>query len=321
MPWGAAAAAAGSIGSALINKNAASGASRKDTPEIQAADKLALSKATDIANRPYQSYSGSRIAELSGNENQAIGSASGEGVETNRLLGKSESALDSSQQDFNSTNLSKYMDPYTDAVLNPVIKQQNSQYDRDQAALKNSKSGAFGGDRSAFASSELERNHFDMIDKVTGQVKSDAFKQGSAAFFQDKDRQARGAEAYKSLAEGKQNLNRQQIQDLMATGGLQRLLQQSKNDFNYSQFIEQRDWDVTNLDPLLKTISAAKGNSVSTSTNKSGADLANTVIGAGIDLASKYFGAPKGDNSSTKGQSNLDSGGNLTDAGWSRLGL
>ena len=52
----------------------------------------------------------------------------------------------------------------------------------------------------------------------------------------------------------------------MATGGLQRVLDQGQLDFNYQQFLENRDWSVTNLQPLLNAIAAAKGANMTTTT-------------------------------------------------------
>lgn len=194
--------------------------------------------------------------------------------------------LRKSQLEFNGENLNKYMNPYLDVAY----KRANDTYDTQRSALLNSKAGAWGGDRAAFDASELDRVHHESLDKIS----YDAYNAATGAFFQDQDRHARAAQAWRDTAGDTANMTRQQIQDLMATGGLERTINQANLDFNYQQFVEERDWDVTNLQPLLAAI-GANNNAPGRPSNE---DSVASAIGAAASVAGAYFAA-KGDDTKT----------------------
>jgi hypothetical protein len=90
-------------------------------------------------------------------------------------------------------------------------------------------------------------------------------------------------------------INQQQIQDLMNTGNVARVVQQSQDNFNYGQFLENRDWNVNNLTPLLQTLSSIPKNQyqnmtsdqVATTVQKSGGAM--QIIGAAAAIAGAFF--------------------------------
>lgn len=257
---------AGSAGPSTVNTNK------------KKATNLLLGRASAIADRPYTPYTGQRVAGLSGNEQQASALARTGTADTRRLYDKSESAIDASTKAFNKDNLEPYLSPYRDSG----IQKENDVYDREKSSLLNSKAGAWGGDRSAFQESELTRQHMGAI----GDINAQAYKDATNAFFADSDRQQRAAQAYESVGGDIAQLNRSQIQDLMATGGIERTLNQADLDFNYQQFVENRDWDITNLEPLLRAL----GPTGQPNQSPSGANTA-AAIGAAATIAGAYFSA------------------------------
>lgn len=88
-------------------------------------------------------------------------------------------------------------------------------------------------------------------------------------------------------------MNSQQVQDLMATGGIERVLQQANLDFDYGQFLEKRDWDVNNLAPLLNTLQAIPKDVYQNMTSKQVAEEVTKSGGAGqvLGLAATVAGA------------------------------
>lgn len=248
------------------------------------ATSLLLGRASEIADRPYTPYEGQRVAGLSDNEQQASALARTGSPDARRLYEKSESAIDDSNKEFNSANLETYLSPYRDSG----IQKENDVYDREKASLLNSKAGAWGGDRAAFQESELTRNHMGAI----GDINAQAYKDATNAFFADSDRKTRAAQAYESVGGDLAQLNRSQIQDLMATGGLERTLNQANLDFNYQQFVENRDWDITNLEPLLRAL----GTTGQPGANPKGDNTA-AAIGAAATIAGAYFSAGNGGSS------------------------
>lgn len=277
MPWAVAAAAVAAGGAYAASDNAKKGA--QGPSSLKQGRKQAMSRASEIADRPYEAYDGQRVAGLSSNERRASELARGSNTAIQSDLDNSRSEIQKSQQDFNGDNLNKYMNPYLDTAY----KAQNEAYDKGKTSLLNSKAGAWGGDRVAFEESELDRAHMDSL----GKISYDAYQAASNNFFNDADRHARAASAWRESAGDTANMNRQQIQDLMATGGLERTLNQAQLDFNYNQFVEERDWDVTNLQPLLAAI-GVNNNAPGKPNNE---DSMATAIGAAATVAGAYFSA------------------------------
>jgi hypothetical protein len=124
---------------------------------------------------------------------------------------------------------------------------------------------------------------------MVGDAYSKAYTNAQSAFFQDQSKKINAGNALAAVGNDTSKLNTQQIQDLMATGGLQRVLGQKQLDFNYQQFVENRDWSVNNLQPLLSSINAAKGTQSQTSNFGPPANVAGTAIGAAATIAGAYF--------------------------------
>lgn len=208
---------------------------------------------------------------------------------------KSSSLLDQAAGDiqgikqYNTQNLQSYMDPYVSSVLTPQLQQENIDYNAQKSALANNKAGAFGGDRAALAQSGLDYAHKQTIAGDVGNAYSSAYTNAQSAFFQDQNKQLNAAKGLQSVAGDVSALNQQQYQDLMSSGGLTRALGQKQLDFNYNQFIEQRDWSVNNLQPLLSSINSAKGTQGVTSTYSGPSSAAGQAIGAAATIAGAYF--------------------------------
>lgn len=291
MPWGAAIGAVGALGAAEINKSGKSGGSSvTQSPGTQAASDSALGKAETIANTPYQPYTGQVVAPLSQNEQTASAMASPDSA-NNKMASSifSQAAGDiSGIKQYNSDNIKSYMDPYVQATLNPILTQENINYAGQRSALENSKAGAFGGDRSALQEYSLETAHSQADEKAIGDAYSQAYTNAQSAFFQDQNKQINAAKALDEVGGDVSKLNTQQMQDLMATGGLERALSQQQLNFNLNTFLTGQTWSTQQLQPLLQAIAASKG--VQTNTQLyAQPNIAGTAIGAAATVAGAYF--------------------------------
>lgn len=292
MSWVAVGSAAASIGGSLLSKKSSK---TKDPKYLRQAKEGLVSRSTELSNRPYREYGGERVAGLSDNEKKALGIAGSTSADARRDFGKAESALDASTTEYSTSALDKYKNPYVDAVLQPQIREQNKQYEQAKTALGNSKAGAFGGDRQALARSALEKNQMEAVNDITGRTYKEAFDAANQNFFNDAQRKQNAASSYQRLGEGVANLDKNDIQNLMATGGVQRLLKQAGLDAKYADFIENRDWDVNNLDTLIKGIQGASGGNSTTTTKMDRGQVVSNIIGAGATLAGAYFTGKAGE--------------------------
>lgn len=290
MPWGVAAAAVAAGGSYLSAKESKKGSKTSEPGYLQDAEKDALSKASTISERQYTPYDGDRVAGLSANEQSASNLARSGSDQARSMYGKASDSL-GSMEDYSSSALEKYQSPYIEGVLQPQIREQNTAYGQARTKLLNSKAGAFGGDRAALEESQLEKGHRQAISDVTGKTYSDAFQNAQSAFFTDQNRKVAASDAYNRVGGNLSALNTSEIQDLMATGGVGRMIDQGVLDSKYSSFLEARDWDVNNLQPLLSTISASKGGNSSSTQVGGGAGAFGQALGAAATVAGAYFGA------------------------------
>lgn len=310
MPWGAAIGAVGALGAAAINKSgqtSTGGSTTANSPETIAATNQALTAGQNIANRPYTPYTGQVVAGETAEQQQATAMGSPDSAANT----KASSLLDQAAGDisgikqYNTSNLQSYMDPYVSSVLTPQLNAENVNYGAQKSALDNNKAGAFGGDRSALADQSLNYTHGQQIASDVGNAYSNAYTNAQSAFFNDQNKQINAANALNATAGDVSKLNEQQVQDLMASGGLKQALQQSQLDFNYNQFVENRDWSVSNLQPLLNSIATAKGTQTTTNTYSGPNSAAGAAIGAAATVAGAYFTggkstAPSGNSTPTQ---------------------
>jgi hypothetical protein len=258
-----------------------------DQPLIDARN-FALSRARDLVTRPYQRYEGQRVAGLSGNEQQAGTIARESTGEAQGLVRKGVEQLDN-MDEFSGDTVKKYMNPYTEGVVDVALRKNKEAY-LDNVNSLNAKSasiGAFGGDRATQLQSQAEKNYLQNAGDITATGYDQAYKEAISTWQGDNNRRIASAEAYRAAGNDLTNMNSQQISDLMRTGGAGRAIDQLNLDVGYSDFVENRDWETNNLQPLLQLVGATKGN---TGTYPGGsAGNAGQVIGA-ISAIAGFFG-------------------------------
>lgn len=227
----------------------------KEDPFIRSASMGAIDKAKAISNRPYTPYTGNRIAGLSDNEQQAsrLAGSMGERIEPFRsrlAAGFSQGAL------------SQYENPYLDRVLGAQRRVIGEEYGRQGAEIsrRQTATDAFRSGRSDLARSRLDANRLTALGDAEAYGQKGAFDTAMDAYFKDRGNDISSIGALTGADEA-------QIGALSRTGLAGRGVEQAGLDFDYGQFLEGRDWDVNNLEPLLRAIQAARGNSERTQTD------------------------------------------------------
>lgn len=281
-------------------------------PGLSAARGALLTKATALADRPYQAYTGERVAGLSGNENMGA-SLSRTGFDSSKdYYSKAGKTIDDvAGSTWNADTQKQYMDPYVGQVVDTALRKEGTAYQQDQNALrsKTASMGAFGGSRATLLEAQGQQKHLQTVGDITSKGYSDAYNTAFSNWQSDKAMKLAAARDYESVGGDLSKLNSDQIQNLMQTGNADRVVRQLGNDAQYSAFIEKRDWDVNNLQPLIASISAVGGGTPSraaTPTSNGAADtlgLISTLVG--------YFGK----NSSTSTNAPKASGPSYNDGG------
>lgn len=283
------------------NRDAMKSASNVQEPQwLQDAQQFATQRGREIADRQYVPYTGQRVATQDPNEVSA-GNLAAVDSEANqaarRNLGAAGEMVDQvAGSEFNAENIAKYSNPYIQGVIDPAKREAKREYSDQLAQLRGraASMGAFGSDRSTLLESNLERNRAQALTDIESKGRAYAFDQAMEGWKSDNQRRLAASDAYRAVGGDISRLNTSQITDLMRTGQSKRLLDQAQLDFNYDQFLTQRDWDVNNLQPLLSAIGTSKGGNVTTTTSGPKADPVGTILGAAGTLIGYFGGAGTG---------------------------
>jgi len=254
---------------------------------LEEGSKQAVQRGQEIADREYIPYEGERIAGMDPQEQRAYEMA-GEGVGAYQpYLDRAEELTERGAQSFLDADMEAYMNPYVKGALDPAARELREETARQvgQRGQEAGMMGAFGGARQAIAESETRRGGTEAISDLYQKGYEKAFESGAAKFAEDRNVAARGAEQFRALSAQSQQQMTQDIQNLMSTGGLKRSLKQAGLDFDYQQFIEARDWDITNLQPLLAAVGTVPYGTTTTATSKS------SGLGNAIGVAAGAAGA------------------------------
>lgn len=249
---------------------------RRELPAyMTAGSERAVGMAQDISRREYTPFGGQRIADMSQNEQLGMQDARGERGRYDADYDKARGALDSVGSFTDEGVRAKYMNPYIEGVLQPGVRRRDRAFGESKAELRRTAGmrGAFGG-RQNVAENLLETSHQEGIDDMYSAGYGAAFESAASLHGQEQDRSIRQAGAYTDTAQSQGQQVRANINQLMATGQSERTRDQADLDFKYLEHLEERDWDVTNLNTLVQTLAAVphdvteSGESTTTETTK-----------------------------------------------------
>lgn len=285
-------------GQTKANKDAAKSATNYNNFLTNASQEL-WGRAQTIADRDYEAYTGDRVADLSENEQQAYnlaGTENKQGLEYAQKAGNLIGEVDDS--DFSGETINKYMNPYVEGVVNQSIKKANLAAAEKTNELKGQAAsrGAFGGARQSLLEGQAEKSRLETVGDITTSGYANAYQSAIDTWKADNSRKLSAAQAYQSVGNDITKMNSQQVQDLLATGGTARALEQLELDTDYNAFIEERDWDANNLQYLISALGASKGNSDASSYLQNTSSNAGQVIGA-VSAIAGFFGKSSSGNS------------------------
>lgn len=280
-------------------------------PGLSAARGELLERATALSKRPRTEYQGERVAGLGGNENRALDRAANGYEESRGYYNRAGEQIDKvANNEFNSENIQRYMNPYVEGVVNNTLRKENEAFQQRQNRLRGNAvaAGAFGGDRATLLESQAEQRQLETVGDITAEGYSTAYREAFQGWQADNNRRLGAAQAYDAVGGDLSRLNGDQITELLRTGGADRVVRQLTNDVGYQNFIENRDWDVTNLQPLIQAIqTAGGGNSAGSGGGGSGggSNAIGNIAGA-VSAVVGYFGS-RGSTQTSTSTGSIDS--------------
>jgi hypothetical protein len=280
---------AGTVAPLFGDNTSSTTQTRNIPPWLDAASQGAVGLGAKIATRPYTPYTGQRVAPLDPNEQQAYDLARTQGGSFNQDLNTSRDYANFAARPSTSFDMNAYMNPYIKGALDPAARELRleGQQQINAAGQQAAMNGSFGGSRGALLESEARRSGTQAVGDLYSKGYAQAFTNAQDQVNVDRQRAAAASEQFRALGAQGQTQLLQQMQGLLTTGGMARANKQAGNDFDYQQFIENRDWDVTNLGPLLASLNVPAGGNVVNSADKS---KLQTLAGVGMLLAGGFGG-------------------------------
>lgn len=200
-------------------------------------------------------------------------------------------------------DISAYMNPYVQQVLDPAIGdiERNAALERNRLAGTAAKTGSFGGSRNMLADQELQRNTANEIGRLSANERARAYTEGVNQIRQDQQAipalLMAGQQGYKNLSDyqaaGYNNLSNllsantsritPEVSNQLATGGLKQAYQQDILNKLQQDFIDQRESPLRGINALLGVLnsgSAVTGTSTSQQTAGPQPNAIGQVLGA-----------------------------------------
>lgn len=263
-----------------------------------------------IGNQTYTPYTAQRVAPLSQNEQLGMSLARNTGAAM-PYFQEGASLMRRGAERFTDADMQGYMNPYIKGVLDPSAREISERGAREANRLDSMRPSmdAFGGSRGALLRGEnYEKTNQAISDLYSGGY-GDAWNNAVSIWGADRAAAMAAGGQLVGVGQAVQNAQTMDVSTLMATGATDRNIKQALRDFDYQQFIENRDWDLRNLQGLLTALQGVQGSVSTTQTTEQDSDpfgvmlgIAATVMGgmmnpagAAASVASGVGGAMNGE--------------------------
>lgn len=271
----------------------------KPASYVEDSAKSALGIANRLSNQKYTPYTGERVAGLSENEQLGMALARDTTGASQPYYDKAEGYIESglrSWTDLTDEQRDAYMNPYIKGALDPAAREirQNTAMEINRLEGQQSFMDAFGGSRGVLARSEAFEKGTQAISDLYGTGYAAAYESAVDLWGEERARDMLASGKMMTLGDAVGQANRSDIETLMNTGAIDRTIQQAMLDFDYQQFIEERDWDFRSLGALIAGLEGVKGSTTTTQTSEqtqSGGEFAQ-ALGIAATLIGTFYGGP-----------------------------
>lgn len=265
-----------------------------------ASDMLAKAKAS--TEQPYQAYSGNRLADFSGDTNQAFDlirqNAAGGTPALDQGINAAGGISGYQAKQIPGTDLTPYLNPYTQNVLDVQKKRATQNFQEQQAGRDANavNAGAFGGDRRFVSDSLAQRDLNDQLQGIDASGLSNAFNTATGLFQNDETNRRLGAglglDAAGMLGQLGQTRNDIKLGNAEALSGVGAKIQQRQQaglDLAYKDFQNQRDYPSQQLSLYSQLLSGTPVQPNTTTTKTDPApDFLSQLLGLAVGGAGIY---------------------------------
>lgn len=201
-------------------------------------------QAKEIADRPYEAYTGPRIADFSGTQSKAFDAVKGaDGVWKPQVDKAKSMTATVGDTKFPEANVEAYMNPFLEGVLANSIDELSRQGSIDRNRIKSSAAtrGAFDSARHGVVEAEQMRNEGLMRNRMITDMNAAGYDRAYAAYRDDEARDLEASKQLAALGQLDRDLRLSDAQALLDVGGMEQSMDQSHLDISYEDFLRQRD--------------------------------------------------------------------------------
>jgi hypothetical protein len=275
-------------------------------PEIRPAVKDILEKGkAQWEGQEYTPYTGTRVAGFDPLQEQAFTGLAGlanRGVSSRddltnvgQYYDKAISGLDAASAQMTSDDISRLMNPYTQAVTDQVKRQSELQQEKARQSLDAQAAGynAFGGSRAGLTSAYGEDLYQRRLGDIQERGDKAAYGEAARLFANEKERQFKAAAGQQGLASAIPQQAQQEYGMLGSVGGERQGQAQTAIDQAYGDFLEEREFDTRKLQEYSSLVHG-QGFQPSTYTTKSDYTPTPSIFEqllSGVGTAAALYGA------------------------------
>ena len=251
-------------GRVIYGGGGSSSSSTKLPAELRPLASAYAKKAQQIGNTPFQAYTGQRFANLTGDQNAAIGMIRDRAMNGSPVMDQADQTL---MQTLQGGQTNPYLNSMVDQAQQSVARTYNL-LTKPQTESAMVRSGSFGN-------SGLQQMQQEQQRQATEQMGNIATQMYGQAYDQDRARQMQAL----GMAPTYANQAYADAGQLLGAGGLLQQQQQQGLDFKYDQFLERQNQPYKNLAAMGAPFGANMGSTTTTSQG-SGSRLAGAAGGA-----------------------------------------
>ena len=197
-------------------------------------------------DKPYQGFTGQRIAQLDPMETQAAG------IYQNQILPQSGQLAAIGAQTYDTATAQAYTNPYENQVISGALRDLQEAYGQSQQSMNASAigAGAFGGSRQGIQNVLGAERFIESAGDTSARLRQAGFESGANRFMQDRATQLQSAQSQIG-ALGQSAAGLQQF------GSQARGIEQAGLAETYRDFIEEREYGAGQIKQMIGALSGA----------------------------------------------------------------
>jgi len=232
-----------------------------DIPEyFKEIQEATLRKGQTEFSKPYEAYTGQRVAQLDPYEIQAGNIYQNQILpQSGQLAGIGQEIANAGAQTYDAATAQAYANPYENQVVSGALGDLREAYGQSRKAMSASAigAGAFGGERQGIENVLGAERYIDSVGDTSARLRQAGFESGANRFMADRGSQMSGLGAKLGAAQGQIGALQQASQGMNAYGNQARGIAQAGLAEGYRDFIEEREFGGNQVKQMIGALSGA----------------------------------------------------------------